>query len=197
MASVTHFIQNELLQSVQLHGYRMMAARCKESGLNVRMEDVRIILLHLDPVGVSLRRPRSIRRRAYYASGPNFIWHFDGYDKLKPFGLCISGCICGFSRRLIWLNVYHTNNNPRVIGGYYLEAVKIKGGCPRFVRGDYGTENGHVRNFQTFFRRDSPDHDRSYIDRASTANQRIESWWGLSETTPYAILDRTVKRPTG
>ena len=101
MASVTHFIQNEVLQSVQLHGYRMMAARCKESGLNVRMEDVRIILLHLDPVGVSLRRSRSIRRRAYYAAGPNFIWHFDGYDKLKPFGLCISGCICGFSRRLI------------------------------------------------------------------------------------------------
>ena len=114
IASVTHFIQNELLQSDQLHGYRMMAARCKESGFNVRMEDVRIILLHLDPVGVSLRRSRSIRRRAYYAAGPNFIWHFDGYDKLKPFGLFISGCICGFSRRLIWLNVFHTNNNPRV-----------------------------------------------------------------------------------
>ncbi|KAH3776466.1 hypothetical protein DPMN_177891 [Dreissena polymorpha] len=134
MASVTHFIQNELLQSGQLHGYRMMAVRCKESGLNVRMEDVRIISLYLDPVGVALRRSISIRRRAYYAAGPNFIWHFDGYDKLKPFGLCISGCICGFSRRLIWLNVYHTNKKPRVIGGYYLEAVKIHGGFPRFVR---------------------------------------------------------------
>ncbi|KAH3776488.1 hypothetical protein DPMN_177914 [Dreissena polymorpha] len=134
MASVTHFIQNELLQSGQLHGYRMMAVRCKESGLNVRMEDVRIISLYLDPVGVALRRSISIRRRAYYAAGPNFIWHFDDYDKLKPFGLCISGCICGFSRRLIWLNVYHTNNNARVIGGYYLEAVQIHGGCPRFDR---------------------------------------------------------------
>ena len=27
--------------------------------------------------------------------GPNFLWHCDGYDKLKPYGLCIHGCIDG------------------------------------------------------------------------------------------------------
>ena len=26
---------------------------------------------------------------------PNFIWHCDGYDKLKPFGIAIHGCIDG------------------------------------------------------------------------------------------------------
>lgn len=178
MDSVIIFIQNELRESGQLHGYRMMAARCREHGINVRTNDVRIILRHLDPVGVSMRTARCLRRRAYYAVGPNFIWHVDGYDKLKPFGICISGCICGFSRRMIWLNVYQTNNNPRIIGGYFLEAVQQCEGCPRFVRGDYGTENGHVRNFQTFFMRRFPNGDRSYIDGVSTANQRIESWWG-------------------
>jgi hypothetical protein len=35
--------------------------------------------------------------------GPNFAWHADGYDKLKPYGFPIHGCIDGFSRRLIWL----------------------------------------------------------------------------------------------
>ena len=148
--SVIRFIRNEIRQSGQHHVYRMMAVRCKENGLSVRIEDVRQILLHLDLEGVSMRRARSICRRAYYAAGPNYIWHLDGYDKLKPFGLCISGCICGLSRRLIWLNVYYTKNDPRVIGGYYLEAVKRNSGCPHFVRGDYGTENGHVRNFQIF-----------------------------------------------
>lgn len=175
--SVIIYIHNELRQSGQLHGYRMMAARCKENGMHVRTEDVRIILRHLDPEGVTLRTANCLHRRAYYAVGPNFIWHLDGYDKLKPFGLCISGCICGFSRMMIWLNVYKTNNNPRIIGGYFLEAIEQCGGCPRFVRGDYGTENGHVRNFQTFFMRHTPDGIRSYIDGASTANQRIESWW--------------------
>ena len=27
--------------------------------------------------------------------GPNFIWHMDGYDKLKPYGITIHGCIDG------------------------------------------------------------------------------------------------------
>ena len=128
-----------------------MASRCRENGLSVRTNDIRIILRHLDPEGVALRSARCLRRHDYYAPGPNFIWHLDGYDKLKPFGICISGCICGFSRKLIWLNAYNTNNNPRIFGGYFLEAVNQYGGCPRFVRGDYGTENVHVKNFQTFF----------------------------------------------
>ena len=180
LAEVVEFIQTELQASGQLHGYRMMHAKCQQRGINVRMDDVRLILQQLDPEGVALRRARRLRRRAYFARGPNFIWHLDGYDKLKPFGLCINGCICGFSRNIIWLNVYNTNNNPKVIGGYFLEVVKECGGCPCIIRADYGTENGHVRDFQTFLRRNGTDDmvERAYIDGASTANQRIESWWG-------------------
>ncbi len=78
----------------------------------------------------------------------------------------------------MWLNAYHTNNDPRVIGGYFLEAVKENQGCPGLVRGDYGTENGHVCVFQNFLRRHTVGDQRTYIDGASTSNQRIESWWG-------------------
>lgn len=182
--TVISFIRTVLRESGQLHGYRMMLARCRENGLTVRSNDVRMILRHLDPEAVRLRTARSIRRRAYYAPGPNFIWHVDGYDKLKPFGICIS---CGFSRKIIWLNVYHTNNNPQIIGGYFLEAVKLYGCCPRFVRADYGTENGHIRNFQTFFLRHLPDSNNSYIDGSSTANQRIESWWVIYAGSIYSF----------
>ena len=41
--------------------------------------------------------------RTYNSMGPNYIWHVDGYDKLKLFGLALSGCIDGFSRRIMWL----------------------------------------------------------------------------------------------
>lgn len=34
--------------------------------------------------------------------GPNYVWHADGYDKLKPFGLAIHGCIDGYVQ-----SVYH------------------------------------------------------------------------------------------
>ena len=178
LREVVDFIYRQLQESGQQHGYRIMHTRCEAYGLNVRINDVRLILKYLDPAGSSLRSARRLRRRQYYAPGPNFIWHLDGYDKVKPFGICISGCICGYSRNIIWLNVFHTNNDPQIIGGYYLEAVEEMNGCPVLLRGDYGTENVRVRDFQRYLRRDDETNPRSYIEGTSTANQRIECWWG-------------------
>ena len=63
----------------------------------------------LDPVGVDARWRRILRRRLYYSKGPIWVWHLDGYDKLKPFGFEIHGCIDGYSRRVLWLNVLRSN----------------------------------------------------------------------------------------
>ena len=38
----------------------------------------------------------------------------DGYDKLKPFGFCFHGCIDGYSRRIILLEVGFPKNEPEV-----------------------------------------------------------------------------------
>ena len=178
---VITFIHEQLQASGQLHGYRWMFTKCKENGLHVRKEDIRLILKELDPRGVELRRSRRLHRRSYFATGPNYIWHLDAYDKLKPFGICISGCIDGFSRKIIWLNAFTTSSDPKIVGGYYMEAVERTGGCPRIARGDRGTENVKVRDFQRFLRRNIHDGSAidSYIEGASTANQRIESWWGF------------------
>ncbi|XP_061920002.1 uncharacterized protein LOC133660480 [Entelurus aequoreus] len=178
---VVDFIHQQLQTSGQLCGYRWMYTKCKEDGLHVKKEEVRLILKELDPRGVELRGRRRLHRRNYFAKGPNYIWHFDSYDKLKPFGICINGCIDGFSRKIIWMNAFTTSSDPTVIGGYYMEAVKKLGGCPRIVRGDRGTENVKVRDFQRFLRRNIHDGSGidSYIEGASTANQRIESWWGF------------------
>ena len=74
----------------------------------------------------------------------------DGYDKLKPYGFCIHGCVDGYvhqsvmvqkiiiitnsnllyyrySRKVIWFTLASSNSDPRVIVRYYLEAIeKIK-----------------------------------------------------------------------
>ncbi|XDV31298.1 hypothetical protein PO909_034017 [Leuciscus waleckii] len=175
------FIQYQLQTIGQLHGYRWMHTKCKENGLHIRKEHVRFILCSLDPGGVECRKARRLHRRNYFAKGPNYIWHFDSYDKLKPYGICINGCIDGFSRKIIWLNAYTTSSDPKVIGGYYMETVESSGGCPRIIRGDCGTENGHVRDFQRFLRRNILQESNidCYLQGASTANQRIESWWGF------------------
>lgn len=155
--------------------------KCLERGIRVRKEDVRILLSQLDPVNSQARQRRRLRRRQYFSQGPNFIWHVDSYDKLKPYGICINGCIDGYSRRIIWLKAAYTNSDPKVIGSYFVEAIEQAGGYPRLLRTDMGTENALVRDIQQYLRRNDEDDragERSYITGASTANQRIESWWG-------------------
>ena len=179
---VVRYIAQQLNGSGKLHGYRWMYEKCTQEGLNVRKEHVRCLLAILDPRGVLDRNKRRLHRREYFSRGPNFIWHMDSYDKLKPYGICINGCVDGYSRKIIWLNAYNTSSDPLVIGGYYTEAVERFGGCPRIVRGDRGTENSCVRDFQQFLRRDGTDRfrgEKSFMYGRSTSNQRIESWWGI------------------
>uniref|UniRef100_T1IZD9 Integrase core domain-containing protein n=1 Tax=Strigamia maritima TaxID=126957 RepID=T1IZD9_STRMM len=141
------FIQDEINQSGQCHGYKWMHKKCITHGLVVKQEDTHLGL--------------SCGHVVVYEGGDiltKFLWHVDGYDKLKPFGICISGCIDGFSRKVLWLKPYYTNNDPYIIAGYFLETVVALHGCPKIVR-----QTGN----------------QCYIKGTSTSNQRIEAWWGI------------------
>lgn len=159
-----------------------MHQKCLDSGVRVRKEDVRILLTMLDPARSEQRKHHRLRRRLYWSSGPNHLWHVDSYDKLKPYGICINGCIDGFSRRLLWVNAYHNSSDPQLIGGYFMEAVQQLRGCPKIVRGDRGTENTVLCDSQRFLRRHGTDSfagEKSFIYGRSVCNQRIEAWWGI------------------
>jgi hypothetical protein len=49
----------------------------------VKRDDVIEIMRALDPDSVGMRKVHCLRQRVYYAEGPSFIWHMDGYDKLE------------------------------------------------------------------------------------------------------------------
>ncbi len=166
----------------QLQGYCLMHHRAIQRGFVVSQETIRRLMKIVDADGVELRRARRLRRRQYACRGPNALWHMDSYDKLKPYGIAINGCIDGFSRHIMWMEAYTTNSNPKVIADYFINTVMRIGGCPQRLRADPGTENGHVKDMQMFLRRNHTDHhagDGSFICGCSTANQRIESWWGI------------------
>ena len=130
-------IENELRGSGRLIGNRLMHQKLGLSyGLVVDRETVRVVMKALDPEGVERRSQRRLVRRKYHAAEPNFIWHVDGYDKLKPFGFCIHGAIDGYSRRIMWLEVDHSNNNPGIIAKYFLNCVRRIGGTPTILRSD-------------------------------------------------------------
>lgn len=157
--------------------------RCKDiAGYIYGQDTIRQIIKLIDPQGVELRRAQRLRRRQYNTKGPNALWHMDSYDKLKPYGIGINGCIDGFSRFVIWMEAYITNNYPKVVADYYIQCVTRLGGCPERIRADNGTENGHVANMQVFLRRNHTDifaKDNRFIYGHSTGNQRIESCWGI------------------
>ena len=156
-------------------GYRTVWHTLELEGLRVPRIVVQEIIRELDPEGTELRKSHCLKRRQYHNPGPNYAWHVDGYDKLKPWGFPIHGCIDGYSRRIMWLRVARSNNLPEYPAMYYLETVKELGGCPVEVVTDLGTENSLLASIQSYFRQ-NPDAHR-YVP--SPRNQRIESWWSF------------------
>jgi len=154
-------------------GYRTVWHALEIEGMRVPRSIVQSLLKELDPAASENRRGHRLQRRRYVNPGPNFAWHIDGYDKLKPWGFPIHGAIDGFSRKVLWLNVTRSNNAPDNIAYFYLSTVTSLGGCPAELITDLGTENGLAASLQAYFR-ENPDAHR-YV--SSPRNQRIEAWW--------------------
>ena len=174
------FVKNELCGSSSSFGYRTMHMKLREQGFVVDKETVRIVLKSLDPQGVEKRSAHRLQRRVYRCAGPNHVWHIDGYDKLKSFGFAIHGGIDGFSRKILWLQVGKTNNDPRVTASYFIDCVDDLKVIPRVIRADRGSENVVIGGIQRYMRKnhtDSLSGSKSFRYGKSTANQRIESWW--------------------
>jgi len=162
-------------------GYRALWHTLKiKYGICVPRAEVQRLLKELDPVGTEERSRRKLKRREYSSPGPNECWHVDGYDKLKPFGFPIHGAIDGYSRRVLWLKVCRSNNNPAKVASYFYDCVNELGGCPRLVRTDPGTENVVIASLQCYLRANHVDDlagDKAHRYGGSTGNQRIECWW--------------------
>ena len=179
---VIEAIQSLLKGPSSNHGYRSIHLKLRNMGLTIDRETVRLCLRSLDPEGVQLRISRRLQRRSYLCPGPNYLWHIDGYDKLKPYGFPIHGAIDGYSRRILWLKVASSNNNPKFIASYFLETVENLSLIPRCIRADRGSENTTIAGIQRYFRRnvnDSSCGQRSFLFGPSTSNQRIEAWWSI------------------
>ena len=172
--TVREIIKREIECPSSLLGYRGMWNKLRTSNnVTVPRDMVMRILRELDPDASALRKARKLQRRSYVSPGPNATWHVDGYDKLKPYGLPIHGCVDGFSRRIMWLEVCKSNNDPVIPAGFFLHAVEENGMRPMLVQTDCGTENGILAGLQCLLAGEVAAHRYS----SSHANQRVENWW--------------------
>ena len=81
---VINAVEQELRGSGCSLGYGLMLQRLKNDyGLVVDRETVRLTIKALDAEGVERRSRRRLKRRKYWARRPSYIWHIDGYDKLR------------------------------------------------------------------------------------------------------------------
>lgn len=128
---IRQLVIHEIQSASQYVGYRTITSiLSRKYNIRVPRTIVSRMMRQEDPEGVYNRRLRRFVRRQFYSPGPNYTWHVDGYDKLKPYGICIHACICGFSRRILWLELGPSNNNPEVIAKYFVDTVEYLKCCP-------------------------------------------------------------------
>ena len=181
LPAVEKLIRDEMDGPGGICGYRAVWHMLRiKYGLFVPRQEVESLIRTIDPAGVEERKRHRLKRRKYESPGPNYCWHVDGYDKLKPFGFPIHGAVDGYSRMVMWLKVDRTNNDPEITAKFFLDCVVEVGGCPSLLRTDCGTENVVIAGTQCFLRADCDDElagENSHRYGPSTGNQRIEAWW--------------------
>jgi hypothetical protein len=69
--------------------------KCGNDRLRMCRSTVFRLMWIADPAGMERwkrrRKRRRLLRRQYSCPGPYFVWHIDGYDKIKLFGFAIHG----------------------------------------------------------------------------------------------------------
>lgn len=68
------------------------------------------------------------------------VWHAVGYDKLKPYGFPVHGCIDSWNRKVLRLPFARSNIYPDNIVSDSLETVEKYGGRPMKVYTDLRTQ---------------------------------------------------------
>jgi hypothetical protein len=97
----------------------------------------------------------------------------DGNLKLKNYGIVLHGCIDGYSRRVIYLEV-STNNRAATVLNAFLSGIEKLNAVPSRIRADKGRENVDVATWMLIHQGVGRG---SFITGRSVHNQRIERLW--------------------
>lgn len=105
-----------------------------------------------EPEAVQARIQRRWKRKRFWSAGVNDVIAVDQHDKWQRFGLFFHIGVEPFAGRIVWLKVWWTNRNPRLIASYYIEAGRQAKGVPLVTQSDPGTENYGIANCHTNIR---------------------------------------------
>lgn len=87
----------------------------------------RYLQIH-EPEQVAMRRRGTFKRRRAWAAGVNDCWAFDQHDKWMRFHLYMHGGLDICAGYQLWLKIWRSASDPRLICSYYLQAARKIGG---------------------------------------------------------------------
>ena len=120
-------------------------------------------------------------RVSYIVPGPNYICSIDGHMKLRQYGIEIYGAIDAYSRYVPWIYVGVSAATAVSVAKMYLETLEVVPIQPQYLRADRGTETSIIMNahWQLHQQRNPTiAAEQTFMYGSSTANSRIEYWWG-------------------
>ncbi|KAI0080939.1 hypothetical protein K474DRAFT_1588842, partial [Panus rudis PR-1116 ss-1] len=136
-------------------GYRRMRTLLRRN-YQVRVSEkiVAQLLNTIERSAVLARQKGRYVRTKYYAAGVNQVWCFDQHDKFKRFGLFFHIGVDPFpsTGKWLWLIVWWTNSNPRLVTAQYLKVAREIKGVPLLTQSDLGSENFGIANAHTSIR---------------------------------------------
>ncbi|KAG2114955.1 hypothetical protein BD769DRAFT_1629964 [Suillus cothurnatus] len=98
---------------------------------------------------VCQRKACRLQRRRFWAAGVNDIVAVDQHDRWLRFGLALHTGIEPFSGHIMWMRVWHSNQNPQLILSYYLDTIENLCHMPLVTQSNPGTENFGIANGHT------------------------------------------------
>ena len=181
LEAVTEVVSKELDGPGRCLGYRALNQKLRTvHNIKVPRHLVYNVLTEMNPDGLEARAvEKKIKRKKIPFTSEGSLWlaSLDGHDNYVD--LHFYGCLDTFSRKIMFLFVSHSNSNPLIVGGKYLEYLTKHQIMPRFLRLDKGTETGKMSAVHAFLIDKAgimDDPVDSIIYGPSTSN-KIERWW--------------------
>ncbi|KZT59601.1 hypothetical protein CALCODRAFT_407535, partial [Calocera cornea HHB12733] len=150
--TIAPFVEKLRQHSANRLGTKSLRDHLREERILVSRKLLQRYQHSVDPVGNVQRRTRRLKRAVGWSAGPNERWSADQHDKWRRFGLYLHVGLDNFSNSVLWLNVWWTNSNPRLIASFYFQAASKVGGIPLLTQSDPGSENHGIANAQTALR---------------------------------------------
>ena len=132
----------------------------------------------------SLDKKARKKKKPFTSDGPYSVLSLDGHDKMYGyqnwyFPIGVYGCQDTFSRKMLFINVNHSNSNPLKIGKLYLQFLYRNEHIPETIRIDRGSETGKMATIHAFLinRLGVRSDPKASVRYGPSTSNKIERWW--------------------